>query len=367
MSRRSQRLALQDPALHVLAPLFPELASAIFAQLPVDSRLRCREVCRGWRAFLADARHWQVLDLSLSSGVARRSLAMLRSASERARGTLRELDVSGWYNMAAAEGEEELEYEQLLAVLRANAASLLELRAWKPVDSEGETVTSTEGVEELLSSAPRLRLLECDVSLCGEDARGTVPRLLHEPQFSPLRLQMLDIDAERARLPLALPELIAHAARHTDLRFLRLNYISLDNEPELDAVIELAILQLHRLDLYGCGLSPASLPALTRMLGSRSLVQLLICNSDEAIFAGLDVPAFCAALRDSRLRKVDLCVMRLWESLEDGLAVISACTGHATLRELDFQYNSLDVPGSAVIEAALDAMKASTPGLRLTL
>jgi hypothetical protein len=39
----------------------------------------------------------------------------------------------------------------------------------------------------------------------------------------------------------------------------------------------------------------------------------------------------------------------------------------ATLRELDFQHNNLDVPGSAVIEAALDTMKASTPGLRLTL
>jgi len=45
----------------------------------VDSRLRSREVCRGWRAFLADARHWQVLDLSLSSGVARRTLALLRA------------------------------------------------------------------------------------------------------------------------------------------------------------------------------------------------------------------------------------------------------------------------------------------------
>jgi len=34
-------------------------------------RLRCREVCLGWRAFLADVCFWQVLDLSLSSGVAR--------------------------------------------------------------------------------------------------------------------------------------------------------------------------------------------------------------------------------------------------------------------------------------------------------
>jgi len=37
--------------------LDPDAASLVFALLPVDSRLRCREVCRGWRAFLADARH----------------------------------------------------------------------------------------------------------------------------------------------------------------------------------------------------------------------------------------------------------------------------------------------------------------------
>jgi len=120
----------------VLAPLVPELASLVFAQLLADSRLRCREVCRGWRAFLADARHWQVLDLSLSSGVARRSLALLRAASERARGTLRELDVSGWFCMLAGEGEEALRIQQLLPSLRANAASLLEPRAWRPVDSD---------------------------------------------------------------------------------------------------------------------------------------------------------------------------------------------------------------------------------------
>ena len=123
----------EDEALKqlVLAPLFPELASLVFAQLlPVDSRLRCREVCRGWRAFLADARHWQVLDLSLSSGVARRLLALLRAASERAQGTLRELDESGWYHMPVR--EEALGNEQLLPILRSNAFSLLELRSGVP-------------------------------------------------------------------------------------------------------------------------------------------------------------------------------------------------------------------------------------------
>jgi len=42
--------------------------------------------------------------------------ALLRAASERARGTLRELDVSGWYRMPARVGEEALNDAQLLPV-----------------------------------------------------------------------------------------------------------------------------------------------------------------------------------------------------------------------------------------------------------
>jgi len=50
MSRHSVRLALQTPVrLDSATALFPELASLVFAQLPMDSRQRCREVSRGWR------------------------------------------------------------------------------------------------------------------------------------------------------------------------------------------------------------------------------------------------------------------------------------------------------------------------------
>jgi len=365
MSRRSARLALQDPALYVLAPLFPELVSAIFALLPVDSRLRCREVCRGWRAFLADARHWQVLDLSLSSGVARRMLALLCAASERTRGTLRELDVSGWYQMPVGEGEDELDSVQLLPLLRANAASLLKLRAWKPVDSGEGYLTSTTGVEDLLAAAPRLRLLECDAGLEGEDARGPLPRLLREPHFTPLRLQTLYISADTVQPPLLVPALAAWAATHASLKRLDLLRVRLDSEAALDAVVSLAMSQLRHLTLFCCSLSPASLPALTLMLEA-SLTVLCIYNDDAPLLVGAAVPAFCAALRASRLVSLELCNMRLWESQADGLAVIAACTDHPTLREISFEYNDLgDAPGRAVIEGALVALQNSSPGLRL--
>jgi len=75
---------------------------------------------------------------------------------------------------------------------------------------------------------------------------------------------------------------------------------------------------------------------------------------------GPAVPAFCAGLCASRLVQLKLTFMRLWESLEDGLALIAACTGHPTLGVLDLQYNRLaDAPDRAAIEAALDALDAS--------
>jgi len=299
--------------------------------------------------------------------VARRSLALLLAASERARGTLRELDVSGWYRMRVVEGEEALEHEQLVAILCANAASLLELRAWQPVHSDIGTLTSTKGIEELLAAATRLRLLECDALLTGEDARGPLPRLLREPQFAPLRLQTLSIVAENAQPPPDVPALAAWAARHTSLKRLDLWDFPLESEAALDAMVHLAVSQLQCVTLGSCSLSPASLPALTQMLESRLLTELYIDNDNAPLLVGAAVPTFCAALQASRLVRLDLYSMHLWESQADGLAVIAACTSHPSMRTINFTYNALgDAPGRGVIEGVLVALQESIPGLRLT-
>ena len=130
----------EDEALKqlVLLPLFPELVALIFQLLPVDSRLRCREVCRSWCAFLADPRLWRVCNLSAASGVvAERTPALLYAAAERAQGALEELDVTGWRGLFAVEvvedeeeEEEEDKLDTLLPVLHSNAGSLRVLRAW---------------------------------------------------------------------------------------------------------------------------------------------------------------------------------------------------------------------------------------------
>jgi hypothetical protein len=301
--------------------------------------------------------------LSARSGVARRSPALLRAASERARGTLRELDVSGWYSMPDAEGVETLEDEHVLPVLRANAASLLTLRAWKLMGLGAHDTAAA--IEQLLVAAPRLRLLERDAFLQEEEAEA-VPRLLREPQFAPLRLQTLMINAHGAQPPLDVPALAAWAATHPSLKCLFLCGARLEIQPALDAVISLGTTQLQKLAFVGCHLLPASLPALTRMLESRSLKALTIFNGNMPLFVGASVPAFCTALRASRLIALHLCSMRLWESQADSLAIIAACMSHPTLRELSFEHNDLEnAPGRAAIEAALDALQASIPGLLL--
>jgi hypothetical protein len=69
--RRSARVAaVAERESSALPPLPLSLALAIFALLPVDQRLRCREVCRGRRAVLTEEISlWRRLDLSASGGI----------------------------------------------------------------------------------------------------------------------------------------------------------------------------------------------------------------------------------------------------------------------------------------------------------
>jgi len=97
------------------------------------------------------------------------------------------------------------------------------------------------------------------------------------------------------------------------------------------------------------------------MLASRSRTDLCFNNADATLLVGAAVPAFCSALRASRLDLLVLRSVRLWESLEDGLAVIDACTGHPTMRKLSLRDNSPDGPAPAAVGVALAALVTSGP------
>jgi hypothetical protein len=95
------------------------IVRAVFAHLPADARFRCAEVARPWRATCDEPSLWLRLDLSASGGLARPANdALLRAATQRARGGLLALDVS----------DSDITYDALLAVVAASPA-LRELRA----------------------------------------------------------------------------------------------------------------------------------------------------------------------------------------------------------------------------------------------
>jgi hypothetical protein len=108
------------------ASLPPPLAGAVFALLPVDTRLRCREVCRAWRDGVIAPSLWTALDLSPRGGVARRAAtcSLLRAAAARAGNALEALDLSECAGMTDGS---DTRHDETLAVLADNADMLCEL------------------------------------------------------------------------------------------------------------------------------------------------------------------------------------------------------------------------------------------------
>ena len=109
LTRRANRVhGLRKAALSLplLGPLPGDLVKLLLRLLPLDTRLRAREVRRGWCALLEDAELWTHVDLSASCGVNLRFLdphrgdwrlllALLRAACVRAKGGLLSVDLSG--------------------------------------------------------------------------------------------------------------------------------------------------------------------------------------------------------------------------------------------------------------------------------
>jgi hypothetical protein len=209
--RRSARVAaVAERDSSALSPLPPALALAIFALLPVDARLRCREVCRGWRAVLRDRSLWLRLDLSKASGGLARCAtdALLRAAAARAGGRLHFLDVSDCEGITPA---------CMLEVLTANAGALRELRAWT---ANGVGLPGLADVAALLRAAPQLRVFDADVAC--ERVEDAQRLLRNEGAWAPLRLRKLaifftNLATEATPTEAAVLSLAADAAAHASL------------------------------------------------------------------------------------------------------------------------------------------------------
>jgi hypothetical protein len=331
------------------------LVLAVFARLPVDARARCAAVCRGWRATVSEPCIWTRLNLSRTSGVrVHVTDAVLRGASGLARGGLTALDVSGCRDVT---------HDALLAVTTSNAAALTELQMLATGALFGRLTCAN--AEELLRAAPLLCVLGADVGVTATDA---LRMLRNEAPFGPLRLRHLKADFRGEEEAGITAEVAAAIATHASLSSVQLSSVRLDVPDALDAVVDAALLRrLSDVTLFCCRLSPASAPALARLLGGSALTKLDIVNVGMQL---LDAPAAALlgdALRvNSTLTTLRLHAVHLFADAGAAAALLGALTGHASLRHLTLSYE--DAPSEhavTLIGPALAALvAANTPALK---
>jgi hypothetical protein len=355
---------MHDP----FAALPHALALTVFALLPLDVRLRCSEVCRGWRATLSDTSFWRRLDLS-ASGVSPKRVTdgLLRAAAARAGGQLEALDVSGC---------DAITREALVAVAAANTGALRELRLCG-------VLRTAATLEALLRAAPLCAAAgACVADVTVHRVRDARRMLRGEPPFGALHLHELVLVQNREHVPQDLtPDSVEDApdeelllfrdmGGHTSLR--RLTTHKMFGMPgwprgRRDALVAAAL---------ACGLTRLCLvsefgftQALARLLAGGTLTELVVENASGAVL--LDDPQAATVLGDalrasSTLTALTLQQVRLWKPSAASTALLGALTAHPSLRALNVSMNEPRGGGStAAAGAALGALvAANAPALR---
>ena len=301
-----------------------DFVALVLMRLPLDARLRAREVSRGWRALLNQPRFWLVLDFSRGSGVvAHVSRALLFAAGKRGRGHLHTLDISGLRSLFTEH------LAQFMAV-------------------HGESLRSVTAPEELLFSADLVTRLCCSAPLCTMrcyvwcTAAEALPLLRCEAPCSLLHIFKLwvgDFNNHQRVLDLA-----AALPYHRG----KIKVLSVHQAPLQTGAVAVALMGgiaeagVSDVSFGGCGLAPASLPCLTRLLQAGCPERLHIGNNWLAFEEGPELTAFCHALRSSALQALQLNACELWRDPAVTDELLTALIGHPTLRELSLVNNTVD-------------------------
>ncbi len=339
-----------------LPPLPLPIVLAIFALLPVDQRLLCRAVCRGWRAVLGDVSLWLRLDFTHESGGVTFEVtdALLRAAAARAAGRLQAMD--------ALECDA-VTHPALLTIVRSNAG-LRELR----VCHGGHARMAVAEIEELLRAAPQLVELRVDAD--GGTLDESRRMLRKEGVFAPLRLRTLwCTSTEMAGLTEGeLVALAADLASHTLLLELGVFFARLDTPAALDALVDVALTrQMTSLRLVYCRLSPASAPALARLLGSHALKMLTISGRPNE-FRLLDAAGSAtlgAALRaNGALQVLNLAYVDFWHEPAVARELLRALSTCRDLILLALDGNAVSLAHRAAAGAALAEYAAAAAALK---
>jgi hypothetical protein len=208
-----------------------------------------------------------------------------------------------------------------------------------------------------MRAAPQLTACHAKI-LAVVDTADARRMLRNEAPFQPLRLHNLGVEFgdnadEAASLALA-----ADLATHASLKMVDLNHAVLSTLHALDAVVDVALArQLVSVCFWGCRLSPASAPALVRLPGSPTLTDLTI-GQDEQLLDGPSAALLGDALRANRTLASLSLQASSWHDTDAVASLLSALTGHSSLRKLELPEN--DVPlASMVIGAALGALVAA--------
>lgn len=284
------------PSFIDLLALPRSLTQDVFARVPVDTRLRCTEVNKAWRALLADTRFWTSLDVSLSSGCVRFSEALFRVAVAKAGGQLLRLDVTGLQSY----GRSHLSHVALLAAINANT-SLIELRVG------GRRLLDTH-VKSTIALLPCLTSFEASVSVSSiGEARAMLRNVF---PFGALRLSGLGVLREGEDAPVnSVADFAADVAAHATLERLVLRRVPLGSARALQSVVDAAAVRVTSLWLSACGCNPASVPLLTKLIAVGRIRRLRIDDSEHSLFPAADdddTRLFCATVRKSAMTRLEL-------------------------------------------------------------
>jgi hypothetical protein len=232
----------------------------ILSFLPADQCARCALVCRAWRGVVADPTVWRILDLGVDSGVLQPLTdAKLLAATRMARGQLNSLYLDYCKQISTA---------ALLEVVRANPL-LDDLRI--PLTGV-ERAYTPDIVRAILEAAPKLTVL--NVSVKTADVADATRMLRHEPPFAALCLDELHVcrnaedDQPDTATMLAFCSALAVYPK-VWLTVLTMERLGLQlSTPAVADALSAAVIacRLPFMGLKGCDLSPASVPALVRLI-----------------------------------------------------------------------------------------------------
>lgn len=267
----------------------------VFLALPVDARLRCIEMCRAWRAFLADASLWEHLNLSIGFF----SQNLLFAALLKAGAQLMTLDLTQRH----VEDDERFEN-----ILRA-ARNLQKLRM------AGSSLCKViESVRARLRAHPRLQVFETGVSAVRDllEAR----RMLNcDSPYKPLRIRMLSVAVDSLENDAEKDAFLGEVQSHVCLQKIIFGGPGLNTVAFMNKLVDVAVaLRLLALRLSNCYCTPDTTPTLTKLITAGWLRELELENITEEVQlfdddenARLFAKAVCAlSLTKLLLRKVGL-------------------------------------------------------------